>query len=71
MDKLNVFRKKVLWWEDIQIELFGQNDRRYVWRSKGEALKPQSTVPAVKRGDGNILHLLYCNKVDGIMTNKD
>lgn len=31
------------------------NDKRYVWGSKGEALKPKNTVPAAKHGGGSIM----------------
>ena len=36
-------RKKILWSDDIKIELFGLNAKRHVWRRPG-------TIPAVKHG---------------------
>lgn len=51
------------------------NDKLYIWRKKGEALKPQNTTPTVKYRGGSIMlwscfaakgtHALH--KVDGIL----
>ena len=57
------------------MELFGNNDHRYIWRKKGEAGRPENTIPTVKHEGGNIMlwgcfaaagtGALY--KIDGIM----
>ena len=45
----------VLWSDETKIELFGHNDKRYIWKKKGEALNPQNNIPSVKYG-GALLH---------------
>uniref|UniRef100_A0A3Q4G6N0 Uncharacterized protein n=1 Tax=Neolamprologus brichardi TaxID=32507 RepID=A0A3Q4G6N0_NEOBR len=59
----NAFWRNVLWSDEKMPELFSQNDRRYVWRSKGECFKRKNTVkhgaahasyialPAANRGE--------------------
>ena len=47
-DKDCTFCRNVLWSDETKIELFGNNDQRYVWRKKGEACKPKNTIPTVK-----------------------
>ena len=51
----HTFWRNVLWSDETKIELFGHNDRRYVWRKKGEACKPKNTIPTVKHGGGSIM----------------
>jgi hypothetical protein len=34
-DKYHTFWRNVLWSDETKIELFGNNDQRYVWRKKG------------------------------------
>ena len=41
-------RNKILWSDEIKIELFGLNVKRHVWK------KPD-TIPTVKHGGGNIM----------------
>lgn len=35
------------------MSFFGHNSKKFVWKSKGEALKPENTVPTVKYGGGS------------------
>ena len=74
-DKDCTFWRNVLWSDETKIELFGQNDHRYVWRKKGDACKPKNTIPTVKHGGSSIM-LCGCfaaggpgalHKIDGIM----
>uniref|UniRef100_A0AAZ3SP66 Transposase Tc1-like domain-containing protein n=1 Tax=Oncorhynchus tshawytscha TaxID=74940 RepID=A0AAZ3SP66_ONCTS len=53
-DKDHTFWRNVLWSDETKIELFGHNDRRYVWK-KGEACKPKNTIPTVKQEGGSIM----------------
>ena len=41
-------RNKILWSDETEIELFGMNAKRHVWR------KP-CTIPTVKHGGGSIM----------------
>uniref|UniRef100_A0A8C8CCD2 Pecanex-like protein n=1 Tax=Oncorhynchus tshawytscha TaxID=74940 RepID=A0A8C8CCD2_ONCTS len=43
-------RNKILWSDEIKIELFGLNAKRHVWRKPG-------TFPTVKHGGGSIIML--------------
>uniref|UniRef100_A0A8C8K1R5 Metallophosphoesterase 1 n=1 Tax=Oncorhynchus tshawytscha TaxID=74940 RepID=A0A8C8K1R5_ONCTS len=70
-----VWSDEIIWSDETKIELFGNNDHRYVWRKKGEACKPKNTIPTVKHGGGSVM-LLGCfdaegtgtrNKIDDIM----
>ncbi|CDQ97894.1 unnamed protein product, partial [Oncorhynchus mykiss] len=54
-DKDRTFWRNVLWSDETKIELFGHNDHRYVWRKKGEACKPNNTIPTAKHGGGSIM----------------
>jgi hypothetical protein len=40
-------RNKILWSDEIEIELFGLNAKRHVWRKPG-------TILTLKHGDGSI-----------------
>uniref|UniRef100_A0A8C7RKT7 Transposase Tc1-like domain-containing protein n=1 Tax=Oncorhynchus mykiss TaxID=8022 RepID=A0A8C7RKT7_ONCMY len=44
----STMRNKIIWSDEIKIELFGLNVKRHVWR------KPD-TIPTVKHGDGSIM----------------
>jgi hypothetical protein len=41
-------RNKILWSDEIKIELFGLNAKRHFWREPG-------TIPTVKHGGGSIM----------------
>jgi hypothetical protein len=41
-------RNKILWSDEIKIELFGLNAKRHVWGKPG-------TIPTVKHGCGSIM----------------
>ena len=47
-------RKKILWSDETNIELFGLNDKRHVWR-KHTAHHLAITIPTVKHGGGSIM----------------
>uniref|UniRef100_A0AAZ3SID9 Transposase Tc1-like domain-containing protein n=1 Tax=Oncorhynchus tshawytscha TaxID=74940 RepID=A0AAZ3SID9_ONCTS len=74
-DKDRTFWRNVLWSDETKIELFGHNDHCYVWRKKGDACKPNNTIPTMKHGGGCIM-LWGCfaaggsgalHKIDGFM----
>lgn len=68
--------EKSLWSAETKTELFGCNDRWYVWMNKGEAFRLKTIIAAVKHG-GRIILLpvisLHCSKwkVDGIINKED
>ena len=45
-------RNKILW---SKIELFGENAKRYVWRTPGTAHHLANIIPKVKHGGGSIM----------------
>ena len=45
---------KVLWSDENQIELFGINSTRHVWR-RNAAYDPKNSISTVKHGGGNIM----------------
>jgi hypothetical protein len=53
-------RNKILWSDESNIELFGLNAKRHVWRTP-------ATIPAVKHGDVSVM-LLGCITVAGAGT---
>lgn len=55
---------EVFWSDQTKTEPYGDNDKRYVWRSKCEAFKPKNTVLTVKRG-GSIM-FWACFDTNGI-----
>ena len=42
-------------WSETKTEPFGHNDHCYIWREKGEACKPENTIPTVKYRGGSIM----------------
>uniref|UniRef100_A0AAZ3Q845 Transposase n=1 Tax=Oncorhynchus tshawytscha TaxID=74940 RepID=A0AAZ3Q845_ONCTS len=52
-NKHRTFWRNVLWSDETKIELFGQNDHRYV--EEKEACKPKNTFPTVKHGGVSIM----------------
>ncbi len=46
---------KVLWSDETEIELFGINSTRRVWRRRNAAYYPKNTIPTIKHGGGNIM----------------
>ncbi|KAG2456319.1 TCB1 transposase, partial [Polypterus senegalus] len=47
-------KDKILWSEEIKIELFGVNARHHVWRKPGTAHHQANAIPTVKHCDGSI-----------------
>ncbi|KAI4876250.1 hypothetical protein NFI96_009865 [Prochilodus magdalenae] len=47
--------EKVLWSDETNIELFGINSTRRVWRKRNADYDPKNTVPTVNHGGGNIM----------------
>ena len=58
------FWRNVLRSDETKIDLFGNNDRRYVWRKKGQACMPKNTIPTVKHG-GSCIMLCGCFAAGG------
>ena len=54
-NKDRTFWRNVLWSDETKTELFGHNDRHYVWRKKEETCKPKNTIPSMKHGGGSIM----------------
>jgi len=46
---------KILWSDETKIELFGINQKKYVWRKSGERFNPSHTIPTVKHGGGSVM----------------
>ncbi len=46
---------KVLWSDEIKIQIFGINSTRHVWRRRNAAYDPKNTIPTIKHGGGNIM----------------
>ena len=55
VDKPAAYWEKVLWSDETKIELFGQNEQRYVWRKPNTAFQEKNLVPTVKHGGGSIM----------------
>ena len=56
--------RKVLWSDETKIELFGVNQKKYVWRRPGTEFAPHNTIPTVKHGGGSIM-LWGCFSAEG------
>ena len=55
LDKTFNHWKKVLWTAETKIELFGHNERHYVWRKPKTAFKEKNLLPTVKHSEGSIM----------------
>ena len=56
--------RKLLWSDETKIELFGVNQKKYVWRRPGTEFAPRNTIPTVKHGGGSIM-LWGCFSAEG------
>lgn len=45
----------ILWTDESKYEVFGQNRRIFVRRSKGERMLPECVTPTVKKGGGSVM----------------
>ena len=57
-------RQKILWSDEMKIELFGLNAKRYVWRKPSTAHHTSNTISTMKHGGGSIM-LWDCFSVAG------
>ena len=64
-EKENSFSERVLWTDEIKIELFCHDDRNLVWRKDDKAYSPKNTVPTVKFCGGSIM-ILGCFSAKGV-----
>ena len=48
-------RNKIVWADEIKIELFGLNSKHHVWREPGIAHPLAYASPTVKHGGGSIM----------------
>ncbi|MBN3293577.1 TCB1 transposase, partial [Polypterus senegalus] len=55
VDKPEVYWKNVLWTDETKIELFGLNEKRYVWRKETTAFQHKNLIPFVKHGGVSIM----------------
>jgi hypothetical protein len=53
-DSPNIWQK-VLWSDEIKMELFDHQGKRYVRRKPNTSHHPENTIPTVKHGDGSIM----------------
>ena len=44
-----------MWSDETEIELFGINSTRRVWRKINVEYNPKNTIPTVKHGGGNLM----------------
>ena len=47
--------QKVLWSDETNMELFGRNEKRYVWHKPNTAHQAKNTISTVKHGGGSIM----------------
>jgi len=47
--------EKRMWSDETNIEIFGINSTRRVWRKRDADYNPKNTIPTVKHGGGNIM----------------
>uniref|UniRef100_A0A8C4NCZ6 Transposase Tc1-like domain-containing protein n=1 Tax=Eptatretus burgeri TaxID=7764 RepID=A0A8C4NCZ6_EPTBU len=57
-------RQKILWSDEIKIELFGLNAKHYIWQKPSKAHRQSYIIPTVKHGGGSIM-LWGCFSVAG------
>ena len=55
VDKPEGYWKNVLWTDETKIELFGLNEKCYVWRKENTAFQHKNLIPSVKHGGGSIM----------------
>ena len=55
MEATQVHEENILWSDEMKIELFGLNSKRYLWRKPSTAHHPSNTIPTVKHGSGSIM----------------
>ena len=48
-------RQKILWSDEMKIELFGLNAKRYIWWKPSTGHHPSNTIPTVKHGGGGVV----------------
>ncbi|KAG2458113.1 TCB1 transposase, partial [Polypterus senegalus] len=60
VDKPEGYWKNVLWTDETKIELFGLNEKRYVWRKENTAFQHKNLIPSVKHGGGSIMVWACC-----------
>ena len=48
-------KPKILWSDEMKIELFGLNAKRFVWWKPSTDHHPFNTIPTVKHGGGSIM----------------
>ena len=49
------FWKKVIWWNEAKVKLFGRNTATSVWRKNGSAFKKHNAIPTVTFEGGSIM----------------
>ena len=47
--------KNVLWTDESKVELFGLNEKRYVWWKPNTAFQQKNLIPTMKHGDGSVM----------------
>ncbi len=55
LEKNDAYWKRVLWSDEIKLELFGHRDVAYVWSKKRQVLNTKNTVSRVKHGGGSVM----------------
>ncbi|KAF7654180.1 hypothetical protein LDENG_00073090, partial [Lucifuga dentata] len=55
VNKPEGYWKNVLWTDETKIELFGLNEKCYVWRKADTIFLHQNLIPSVKHGGGKIM----------------
>ena len=55
LEKPALFWNKILWSDEIKLELFAGISSRQVWRQEGTSYDPKNTIPTVKHGDGSLM----------------